>query len=248
MKRYLIVAFSVITMSLLVGCKPAAETRKDNTTLIIKPMFNSSEMALNTNYTNHLGQKLNFSTIKMYLTNIRLVKDDNSEVVLKDLALINLADANSLKIIGTIAGGNYKAIKFGVGLSPAQNDTDPSTITDESNPLHNNNEMYWSSSLKYVFSRIEGKADTTSNGSGVQNWYLLYHVGQQAQYREVTITQPIAIDLNANTLTVEADYGQFFDGASALNIIAEKSTHSFGSELPLAVKIADIYTTIFSLK
>lgn len=245
MKKYL--SFIAVAF-LLAGCKPDAELRPNNATVNLNAKFGTADLIKDTIYTLSNGQRIKPQVVKMYLSNITGIKTDGTEVAIKDVAFFDFTN-NTFSFKNTLADGNYKALKFGIGLNPVQNATDPSTIADTTNPLHLNYGMWWTAGLKYVFTRFEAKTDTTTNASGSSfGWYILYHIGLDENYKMVTLTKDFTINKDANTITISCDYKTLFDGSGALNIITDKSTHSGSAEKPITDKVAALYQQAFSFE
>ena len=137
-------------------------------------------------YTNQDGRKLSLKLAQMYVSDIQLVKLDGS--------IYKVADKNFLKVFETegyklenIPVGNYKAIRFKVGLNSTINALEPTNSTYTS--LLNKSNMWFTTPFQsngYVFANIQGEIDTTAtkNGSLIP---FSYKIGTDANLIEVAL-------------------------------------------------------------
>ena len=112
-------------------------------TLQLKAKYGNQSFAVNTPNTDPQGRRIQIDNLKFYLSHIKLIKTDNSEVELKDVMLCDLGNPNSLSFNNADVKGDFKAIKFSCGVDSVQNLTDPLSVPS-SNPLSSDNNMYWS--------------------------------------------------------------------------------------------------------
>jgi len=131
---------------------------------------------------------LKFQLFQFYLSDIVLIKDDDSTVPVEDVALISFKDilnptaaaAGINFAYNKIPEGHYKGIRVGVGVAPNLNSTTPASYM----PPHPLDDNYWSASLGYVFTKIEGNADLAGNGEYTTK--LTFHSGANSIYKEKT--------------------------------------------------------------
>ena len=135
---------------------------------------------------------------QFYISDIELLKeaDVNAEgIEVLDVDLVSFKDvqsedaaANGIDVgIAEVPPGTYRGIRFKLGVEPGLNSTTPGDYST-AHPLSNH---YWSASLGYVFTKIEGNADV--DGSGAFEEKLTYHIGTDAMLREVAFLQEIVI-------------------------------------------------------
>lgn len=230
-------------MLLLSACKE----KPGNLTIQVNTTYGSQGFALNTVYTNPDGRKVKFEKFKMYIAHIALIKNDNSEKEIKDVALLNWEDAGSLKISAKDVDGEYKGIKFYLGLDSLQNNSDPSAFSS-SHPLSGDQGLYWTWLHSYIFESLDGKADTTTSGSANFNLGLSYHVGGNSFYRQVVLYKDFSLCCNNGlTLNLGFDVQKIFYGTSQqIDVVTERATAS--DDLPaLAAKFADNCSQAFTL-
>lgn len=195
-------------------------------------------VSLNTDVLSATGFKLNLSTVKLYLSNIQLEKADGSLLDVKDVALFDLSDAESVRFVENIPLGNYTGVRFTIGLDAATNASDPTSF-DQTHPLSNYQGMYWSM-LKYRFAVIEGTANTQSGAPGDAVSFT-YHTGTDPAMR--SFSSDYAFSLTSESVTelfFNLDINTMLSGdGGEINPINESSTHSMPSQMPFTNKLMD---------
>lgn len=245
MKHYAVTTATLLLLTLVIilpGCKDP-DKPKGNFTVNIIPYVGSQAMTLNTTYNDGADKEFYFSKFKFYLAHVKLIKADNSEVEITDVAFYDLGDNNWKSFNANADAGTYKGIKFFVGLDPTQNATNPSDY-DEDEPLGPKEDMFWDWQ-KHRFIVLEGRADTIgqnfSNSKG-----LAYHVGTDVTYREVVLTgSDIVVDGN-KAINLNVDLLKVFVSAPApVNLVTQPATQSEGADLPIANQFADQFSKAF---
>lgn len=173
----------------------------------------SKEIKLNEQSKISTGYDFTLSMFKAYVSNLTLYKEDSTEVLLQDVALLNFGDDNANSLSVTIPNGNYTSLRIGYGLTPEQNDADPFSF-DESHPLSNTQSMQWPM-IKYRFVKLEGYAVSQSTSD---DYLVSIHPGTDPLYQVVNYTLN---DLNVqdgynNTLHISIDINDLFDGPSGV--------------------------------
>jgi hypothetical protein len=232
---------------LFTGCKPDEQTN-GNFTLQVNPTYGSSAFVMNAANTDPDGRNVKFNVFQFYLSNITLIKNDNSEVLLKNVALVDLKNSLTFSINGSEMNGDFKAIKFGVGLDSAlNNNTNPGDEPIES-PLYTDNNLGYWGWMKYIFYKVEGVTDTTTSGQQTYNNTFLYHIGTDNLYREVTLTKNFSICCNNSvTLNLNLDVKKIFYGdTETIDIVTQNVTQTTDNS-HTAVSMANNFPKAFSL-
>lgn len=119
------------------------------------------------------GQSMTVSDVRLYISNVALVKADGSEVPVKGLSLGKLKMGTPPQNIEIFKGnaplGEYKGIRFDVGLPRDVNHREATTAKA---PLSIEDGMYWAWNSGYIFLSVHGK---TSAAGGEKDVAL--HVG-----------------------------------------------------------------------
>ena len=221
------------------ACKKDVEF---NTILQIEEQVDGADFSVGNTYTNELGHQYKFETLLFYLSNVVLVAENGTEHPLVEAFLHNYSDPNSLKF--NLPEGKYTAIKFGVGLDPEQNLTDPTTVSEDSQ-FHSDRGMYWAWATMYKFVKFEGRASAEANASELTESFL-YHIGTDPYYQTTTLTRDIEIDNNEETtVKIVLNVDQIFDNSNTpLNVIDENTTKT-GNNPTLATKVMDNLVSAF---
>ncbi len=236
----------VVVMLLMVS-----SCAKKDTTVNLKfdATYRNATLAFSPNtVTDDSANVVKYEELNFLLSNIELVREDNSVAKLADVSYVDFVNTENsgASLFSDVPVGTYKALRFSIGLDSAQNEQDPSEIGD-SDPRQK--AQYWGW-MKYVFMRIEGKAQL-ANTSGGFNQLLVFHTGTDVLYRTITLNGPIVINEGDNTLQVNFELNKIFFGAKPLDIKLndESFTHSESTSASYhtAVNISDNLQQAFSI-
>ena len=100
------------------------------------------------------GRMIVVDLAKMYISNIRLIKTDNSEVSLGTVKILQKQGTEEYGL-GTAPAGNYKSVKFDIGLSDADNASSPAS----GDAILNQSSMWFGATAQpdgYVFVNFAG--------------------------------------------------------------------------------------------
>lgn len=142
---------------------PPAVQDAGKVTLEFKNYFGTDAFALNQSY-NSNGQQVSFTEAKYIITNISMIKDNGTEVVYNHADLnkagfvIDQADATSQSfVLDTIAAGNYKYIRFGLGVRESLNSLSSAAKTNPTfASLTQKKGMQWQWSGNFIFAKFSG--------------------------------------------------------------------------------------------
>ncbi len=104
-------------------------------------------------YINQAGNHFSISRVSYYLSQIKLIKSDNSSVLVKEYQYVDADNTSSNKLIfNSIPIGDYIGIKFNIGLDSLHNISDALPTTME------NINMAWPQMMGggYHFLKMEG--------------------------------------------------------------------------------------------
>lgn len=205
--------------------------------------------AYNIVYTTSAGRKISVSLGQLYITGVQLVKSDNSTVDLP-VKLLKVLEAESYTL-GTVPTGNYKTIRFKVGLDPATNAENPGTPADSA--ILNRSEMWLGATAQpdgYTFFNVQGKIDTTTGmtATTAQMQPFVYKIGTNAHYVQVQMPDhPFTVlPDQAEFVHLYADISKLFNGIQ-VNHAANLSVSSAADNAnPIATSIANNIPGIFS--
>ena len=230
-------------LSLLLIFTACEESQTENPILRVnfKLAYNGQEINLYDEVTDSNGDVLKFETLKIYVSDFKVDGENNLDF--PDVALLDFNSPDDRFVELELDPGTYSKLDFGIGVTPDLNATDPSAVPD-SDPLSANQAMYWTWASKYIFYKIEGRADT---GTGSFDHFFLYHVGTDELFRH---TDELDINLNMEngdfrTIDVWVDLANVFEnGEGAISIRDEFATHTL-DHYDIAEKLADKFVDAF---
>ena len=164
------------------------------------------------------GRMISLNLAQMYLSDIQLVKLDGSLYNVPSNGVLKVFESESVTI-GNVAVGNYKSVRFKVGLLPSVNKLAP-TVTGYANLL-NQPEMWFSSKAEpdgYVFLNFTGNIDTTASKTGALVPFE-YKIGTDAHLVQVEMPQQNFSLLKdvVGYVHMKIDYAKLFDGIDLSN-------------------------------
>jgi len=180
--------FSILS---IVAINIAAFAHGADLTLNFQTKINGNALQLNTEYTVG-GAKIQANFLGYYITDIKLVKTDDTE---KPISGIYLVKGNeTLTIEKTADAGGYKAIKFNVGIADSlTNHGDPSLYNIGEPLALQSPSMHWSWNSGYIFFRLDGLVDTSANNQHGVTESLTFHLGRLSSVRNVTVNENFTI-------------------------------------------------------
>jgi hypothetical protein len=133
-------------------------------------------------------RKISLSLAQMYISDIQLIKQDGSVFNMNGTILLKTLE-NEVYQVGNAPNGDYKAIRFSVGLDPVEILKIPLLKSDS---LFNKPVMWFggiSQTQGYIFLNLMGKIDTTTNGVGTLAGMkpFSYKIGTNANYKQVVV-------------------------------------------------------------
>jgi hypothetical protein len=191
------------------------------------PTMNGAPFVANSLFTGPNNQRMLIENFKFYFSGLYL-RSDTDSVLINDVSFVDLIASNkTLKF--RVRPGTYNALRYAVGLTPEQNGTNNPNFDEAQfpvgHPLSIYNGMYWTWATGYIFSKIEGKIDTSASQNQTPTFTWFYHSGLDTLYspgrisnlslelkdRETT-TLDLAIEVNevfrqpGDTIDIQTDY------------------------------------------
>jgi len=235
MKSLKIFLFLSIFSLALVSCSKNDDNPvANNITLHFDNTFNDNTIVLGdasspsaTVNTSAEGQAHHFSELKYVVSNIRLIKADGSEFPYNvnnldmGATVVNHSKPQTLDyILNNIPAGEYKQLKFGLGVKQELNTLDQVRFPEfYANAGANDTEMMWEWGTGYRFVKLEGFYGTDNNemsihtGSTVEGEEGAYTQGVDA-YRDIVLDLPInaVVGKKAPRITIKADFNKLLSG------------------------------------
>lgn len=210
MKKLFITLFSLLFLLAATSCnQEEAPTGPGEVALNFKGYFGEAPLLMyERDYTYEADMVTKFQLFHFYVSDVELLPEDpNSGQPIKilDVDLVSFKDVqdeNAARTGYTIRTesappGRYSGLRFGIGLSPELNKTQPGDY----GPGHVLTDNYWSWAMGYVFFKIEGNADVNQDGDFEEK--LTFHIGLDDFYRTKSFERPLEVK---SSQTLELDF------------------------------------------
>lgn len=197
-------------------------------------------------YTTLEGRKISLSLAQLYISDIQLVKSDGSTVDVSGKKILKLFETET-NLVGDVPVGNYKSIRFKVGLDATTNALNPKASADSA--ILNKPEMWFGSAAQpdgYVFMNVQGKIDTSSTFDKTPVPFS-YKIGTNANYKQVSMgIKDFKVEEGKAVFGhIIIDYNRLFNGIQ-LNQLANLSvTTAAANSSAIAAKIVNNIPSIF---
>jgi hypothetical protein len=210
-------------------------------------MVGDSSLVFSTStYTNQTGNTFNVTMFKYYISNIKLIKEDNSTwSETYSYHLIDHSNTLSTTItLNNVPFANYKGIEFTIGVDSTHN-----VSGSQSGALDPIYDMFWSWNTGYIMAKFEGN----SPQSTAANNKLMYHIGGfSGNNNAVKIVSP---DFNGDLANVtssitpeihmKSDLIKWFGTQTTIDFSILNTVHMPGTN---AKNIASNYTSMFTVE
>lgn len=192
--------------------------------VVFKAMANGKDFYLGEKYMNTDNRGFNSSALKFYVSNVKLAKNDEEKVLLKDVELINYDTTkplnpdipfwdNQFEVV-VKALGTFNQVYLGCGVDIELNEEFSPNKYAPSHPLSTlYTGMGWAWKDKYKFAVLEGQIDSSRNGT--YDGTYLYHTGHSDLYRLAMLKMDKDYEFKAGEkyeLELIVDVPKIFDG------------------------------------
>lgn len=241
--KKLILLLTLSAFAFLTACgDQGTEETGVNFDITFKATFDGVQLEKNKDY--QFGAiPLFVEAYRMYLSDITLLKGDQefviSEIEYLDFTPSNASFANPTITFKNVPEGEYTGIRLGFGVKPALNAKRPSDFP-VGHPLAIEND-YWSGWSSYIFSTLDGKADSDNNGS--KNLSLAYHCGSNAVYKTFDFTQAIHVHAGEAGAQISFDLKKYLTLADGTlyDIVANPATSNSTNDVTVAQALTANY-------
>lgn len=225
---------------------PVPTTEYGNLKIQFTNYVNDQVLVLGSSFQNPAGESFTPTKFNYYISNVVLTKADNSVLVVNDVYRIVKQDDDTSRVITlrNIPTGNYKSLKFMLGVDSASNN---SGAHSGGLDFDYASDMFWGWSQGYIFLKLEGSAPTST----LTNDKIEYHIGG---YGGVNKTQKIyelnfggaeALVTTSTTplVSFKTDVNELFKTPVSLSFSTKPQQTSTGAG---AKMIADNYADMIS--
>jgi hypothetical protein len=219
MKKYMII---LLPLFLLLSCgKDGEDTTMQ---LRIVPVNNGMLIPSGQTVAATDGRRFFLQKLYIYLSDIIVVNSSGARFPVKEVFLYKWGADEFITV--NIPAGSYDSLIFGLGLSETLNNANPNAFPDN-HPLSIAQDMYWPM-LKYRFVVREGAGDTTLSKTGVVNFPLTYHLGDDELYRPIKRAFSFIVEEGENrTINIPVELNAIFDGpGGTIDMRTHFSNHS----------------------
>ncbi len=232
----------ILTIVVLFGCLAfccQAQVKKTYPLqLVFQNYFGDSVLQQGQTYTNSFGEPLTISNFKYYVSHMEAGDSAGRFFpVSKEVFLVDELDSASKNIQLMVTVASIKKIRFLLGVDSLKNVSGVQTGTLD--PLKG---MFWIWNSGYIMAKLEGNSSASSAPAD----YVTYHIGGYKKGENTARVIELNLPMNnaASVITIKADAAKWFKSVHDIKIAVSPICHSPGA---LAVKIADNYSTMFSI-
>ena len=194
-----------------------------NASITFDAVYGNQDFSLNKDFTS--GTKtLNFSKFRYWVSNVVLVNskgeeykvpssyfliEETSAVAIQDGTFTYPATKRESINLKNIPAGDYKTIKFSIGVDSKYNDN-LSLQTGELSQLNGMTNVSWMWMTSYIFTSVAGKV--TESGTAKN---LLIETGLNANFKSVSLDLPSVIHISSakdSKVVLKADVEKSIDG------------------------------------
>lgn len=221
---------------LFTSCSKDSDTitlqREGKVTLTMDAVFGNQDFALNKDFTTN-GVTYNFTKFRYWLSNVVLVSNTGKEVkvsgsyyLMEETGEIKLTGVNNdlpttiypatkreNVVLKEIPTGDYKSIKFSIGVDQKYNDN-MSLQSGELSQLNGMTNVSWMWLTSYIFTSASGKV---SDGTTTKN--MLLETGLNANYKTIALDLPKSLNISASkstSIVINADLSKVTDGIDVM--------------------------------
>ena len=254
-KKAIFIMFCLMAygMTFFVSCKkekPAPTPPPANGTLMLHLHTNVDTNEVDyfdTVYTMTGGRKISVTKAQLYLSNITLIKLDGSTYTVPGTIILKKMEIEPYTV-GSVPSGNYKSIRFDVGLSPTTNASTPASADS----TLNRPDMWFGVAAQpagFIFTNFQGKIDTTTaaNGTIAQMQAFSYKIGTNANLKTVTMPdQNYTVTPNGvQYIHIIVDYSKLFTGVQ-LNVNSNLGINTTADNgTPLGTQVTNNISSMF---
>jgi hypothetical protein len=184
------------------------------------------------------GRTVRLTKLRIFISNIQLIDQNNEIINVKDVILYEL-DKNNQIIYSNSKHQTITAIRFSIGLDSLQNSAPPSSFP-ASHPMSLEQDMHWGM-IKYRFLTAEGVLDSSNAKNQEPNFPFSLHLGRDELFK--TLIFKINSRIIAGNINIIFNYEKMFEsGDTQLDPRNYFSIHSNLSEMEDAGRLMTNFT------
>jgi hypothetical protein len=216
----------VVSALVFTGCKkedpkteptpaPIPAVTKQRLAFHLHTHYGPDEVQYGKVYTDPNGRKFDISKLQYYISNVRLIKADGSEMTVPNRYIL-VKPTEKTYFVDSVLPGDYKGFTFDVGIDSVTNHSDPA-LKSPTSPLSlesDGKDMHWSWTAGYIFVRLDAKVDSTPDKSAGPNKQIFLHLGNDANRRTINFSNSSFKVANSgeSQIHIVADFKKYLDG------------------------------------
>jgi len=231
----------LVLLTILASCKDTVPDFQlvevdPKVTIHFRMMNQGAPVAMNKEFVDVANFKLELVDLAFYISNVELRKANNQVEQLNDVLLVDFTELNSegeykdftRSYSFIIEPGDYKSLKFDLGLPSNLNASDPTTFSND-DPLRGT-EMYWSWATKYRFIRFG--ATLIENNGEPMDFDMQIHTGLDTMFMPDLVYETTykAMAFASDTLFVDIDWNKIFHPGTEMDIDLATKIFTHGTE------------------
>jgi hypothetical protein len=173
------------------------------------------------------GRKINIALAQLYISEIELIKLDGSSVPVSGKVILKKKEVEEFEI-GEVPIGNYKTVRFKVGLNSTVNASTPLA----NDTVLNEPSMWFNTSAQpdgYAFLHFKGAIDTSVAGNATKLSAFDFKIGTSAHFHMVTLPEKqFSVSKSGGLVHFVADYSKLFTNVDlkGLLFVTDKADNS----------------------
>lgn len=259
MKKIISFTLVIVLVYFYSSCdKATTASDKGSIKIEFDHQVNGAAMQYNKDYVNASGETMQFTLLKYFVSNFSLVRADGTVYTLpKDECYFLIEEpasgANPIITLTNLPLGEYKEVRFIIGVDSLKNCAPISERTGAIDPA--TSEMYWAWNSGYIFLKIEGSSPSILSNPSATSDKFAYHIGLFGGYSSPTVNnvKQIALSGNGETAKVSGNITpNVHITAEILEIFKTPNTMSFAATptihvSPTSKQVADNYIDMFKI-
>lgn len=234
MCRKLVLLFTIIVALFCLSFQIASG--KKNIQFMIKPMFNTEALVLNTTkYSTDTNDTVSITTLKFYISNLVVEYEDGTRF--KDKQSVRLIDVERLETLSfqlkQAPDLKMKRIYFQIGIDSLTNVS--GNLDGDLDPALG---MYWAWNSGYINMKLEGKSSSCKSVKKEFQFHIGGYLPQQNALQEMSLVMPE----NAETIHLKVDLNKW------LSNVALKENNSLMIPGKKAIEMAKCYKNMFTIE
>jgi hypothetical protein len=260
MKKTIFLSIIMAAITVAHSCKKdeVPDSGKGSLKIEFDHQVNGAAMQYNKDYVNAAGETMSFTLFKYFVSNLALVRTDGTIYTLpKDECYFLIEEpttgANPVITLNNIPTGEYKEIRFIVGVDSLKNCAPLNERTGAIDPATSG--MYWAWNSGYIFLKVEGKSPAVAGHPDATGDNFIYHIGLFGGYSSPTVNniKSIALSKSGETAKVSSSISpQVHIVVDVMEIFKNPTTFSLATKPtihvdPASKTLADNYVDMFSI-